>query len=77
MTNNRRAVFLDHSSLDLGDLDLGALHDSFSPLKVHAHTAPEQVAERLQGAQVAISNKVALTAETLAACPDLQLILVA
>ncbi|MBP5105623.1 2-hydroxyacid dehydrogenase [Pseudomonas protegens] len=77
MTNNRRAVFLDHSSLDLGDLDLGALHDSFSPLQVHAHTAPEQVAERLQGAQVAISNKVALTAETLAACPDLQLILVA
>jgi len=77
MTNNRRAVFLDHSSLDLGDLDLGALHDSFSPLQVHAHTAPEQVAERLQGARVAISNKVALTAETLAACPDLQLILVA
>lgn len=31
MTDNRRAVFLDHRSLDLGDLDLGALHDSFSP----------------------------------------------
>ena len=77
MTNNRRAVFLDHRSLDLGDLDLSALHDSFSTLQVHAHTAPEQVVERLQGAQVAISNKVALDAETLAACPDLQLILVA
>jgi glycerate dehydrogenase len=77
MTNNRRAVFLDHSSLDLGDLDLRALHDSFSALQVHAHTAPEHVVERLQGVQVAISNKVPLSAETLAACPDLQLILVA
>ncbi|MBW8358010.1 MAG: 2-hydroxyacid dehydrogenase [Pseudomonas sp.] len=77
MINNRRAVFLDHSSLDLGDLDLSALHECFSPLQVHAHTPAYQVTERLQGAQVAISNKVALSAETLAACPDLQLILVA
>lgn len=76
MTYNRRAVFLDHSSLDLGDLDLGALHDSFSPLHLHAHTSPEQVAERLQGAQVAISNKVAINAQALAACPELRLILV-
>ncbi|MGC5703483.1 2-hydroxyacid dehydrogenase [Pseudomonas sp. NFXW11] len=77
MINSRRAVFLDHSSLDLGDLDLGALHDSFSPLQVHAHTTAEHLVERLQGAQVAISNKVALSAETLAACPELKLILVA
>ncbi|WP_025129422.1 2-hydroxyacid dehydrogenase [Pseudomonas sp. PH1b] len=77
MTNNRRAVFLDHRSLDLGDLDLGALHDSFDTLHLHAHSSTEQVAERLQGAQIAISNKVALNAETLAACPDLRLILVA
>ncbi|MFK3792749.1 MULTISPECIES: 2-hydroxyacid dehydrogenase [Pseudomonas] len=76
MTDNRRAVFLDHSSLDLGDLDLGALHDSFSPLHLHAHSSPEQVAERLQGAQVAISNKVAINAQALAACPELRLILV-
>ncbi|KAF0861716.1 2-hydroxyacid dehydrogenase [Pseudomonas sp. LD120] len=77
MTNNRRAVFLDHHSLDLGDLDLGALQATFSPLQLHAHTPPEQVVERLQGAQVVISNKVPLTAEALAACPHLQLILVA
>ena len=32
--------------------------------------------ERLQGAQVAISNKVRLDADTLAACPELKLILV-
>jgi len=77
MTNNRRAVFLDHSSLDLGDLDLSALRHSFDELQLHDRTSPEQVVERLQGAQVAISNKVPLNAETLAACPELKLILVA
>ncbi|RON91028.1 glycerate dehydrogenase [Pseudomonas chlororaphis] len=77
MTNNRRAVFLDHSSLDLGDLDLSALRHSFDELQLHDRTSPEQVVERLQGAQVAISNKVLLNAESLAACPELKLILVA
>ncbi|MDD0975164.1 2-hydroxyacid dehydrogenase [Pseudomonas fontis] len=73
----RRAVFLDHSSLDLGDLDLGGLHACFDDLQVHPVSSPEHVAERLQGASVAISNKVHLDAATLAACPDLKLILVA
>ncbi len=71
------AVFLDHSSLDLGDLDLSGLRESFSRLDVHASTAPEQVVERLQGASVAISNKVVLDADVIQACPELKLILVA
>ncbi|MFD2642426.1 2-hydroxyacid dehydrogenase [Pseudomonas japonica] len=71
------AVFLDHSSLDLGDLDLGALRDCFERFDVHSATAPEQVVERLRGASVAISNKVVLDATTIKACPDLKLILVA
>ena len=77
MSNNRRAVFLDHTSLDLGDLDLSALRNSFSDLQLCAQTTPDQVIERLQGASVAISNKIMLNAETLAACPELKLILVA
>ncbi len=77
MTNNRRAVFLDHTSLDLGDLDLGPLHRSFSELQLYADTTPDNVVERLQGAGIAISNKILLNAQTLAACPDLKLILVA
>lgn len=76
MTNNRRAVFLDHPSLDLGDLDLSELRNSFSDLQLYAHTTPQNVVERLQGAQVAISNKIALNTETLEACPELKLILV-
>ncbi|MFW0757223.1 2-hydroxyacid dehydrogenase [Pseudomonas sp. H11T01] len=77
MSNNRRAVFLDHTSLDLGDLDLSALRNSFSDLQLCAQTTPDQVIERLQGAHVAISNKIMLDAQTLAACPELKLILIA
>ncbi|MFC6336263.1 2-hydroxyacid dehydrogenase [Pseudomonas sp. CCM 7891] len=77
MSNNRRAVFLDHPSLDQGDLDLSRLRDSFSELRLWEQTTPQNVVERLQGAQVAISNKILLNAETLAACPELKLILIA
>ncbi|MBU6956719.1 2-hydroxyacid dehydrogenase [Pseudomonas sp. CVAP len=77
MTNNRRAVFLDHSSLDLGDLDLSGLQQCFDDLQLSSLTTPENIVERLQGASVAISNKVLLSAETLKACPELQLILIA
>ncbi|MBS7661764.1 2-hydroxyacid dehydrogenase [Pseudomonas lalucatii] len=77
MSNNSLAVFLDHRSLDLGDLDLSPLEQCFADLQLHAQSTPEQVIERLQGAQVAISNKVALDAATLAACPELRLVLVA
>lgn len=72
-----RAVFLDHPSLDLGDLDLAPLRARFAELVLHQQTAPEQVAERLKGAQVAISNKVRLDAATFAACPELKLVLIA
>ena len=77
MTNTQRAVFLDHPSLDLGDLDLGPLRRCFGELQLWSDTAPANVIERLQGASVAISNKILLNAATLAACPDLKLILVA
>lgn len=77
MTNTQRAVFLDYTSLDLGDLDLEPLRRAFGDVQLCADTTPANVIERLQGARVAISNKVVLNAQTLAACPDLKLILVA
>ncbi|MBA1272044.1 2-hydroxyacid dehydrogenase [Stutzerimonas azotifigens] len=73
---NRRAVFLDLAPLDQGDLDLSSLKGVFDELICHEHTAPQDIVERLQGAQVAIINKIALGAEVLAACPTLELILV-
>ena len=77
MTNTRRAVFLDHTSLDLGDLDLSPLRDCLGDLQLYADTTSENLIERLQGASVVISNKILLNAETLAACPQLKLILIA
>jgi glycerate dehydrogenase len=43
----------------------------------HAHTRPEEVVPRLDGATVAITNKVALPAAALEQLPDLRLIAVA
>jgi glycerate dehydrogenase len=73
--NDSHAVFLDHSTLDLGDLDLGPLRQAFDQLTLHDLSTPEQVIERLRGAKVAISNKVMIHAATFAACPDLKLVL--
>lgn len=74
---NRRAVFLDFSPLDQGDLDLTPLQSAFDELICHAQTSETQLIERLQGAEVAIVNKIALDDTVFAACPELKLILVA
>src|SRR5207344_2512588 len=76
MTNSRRAVFLDHPSLDLGDLDLGPLQACFDELQLFAQTTPDQVIERLKGATVAITNKILIDAAAIAASPGLKLILI-
>ena len=76
MPSQYRAVFLDHTSLDLGDLDLSPWRETFSDLVLHASTTPDQVAERLKDAEVAISNKIVIDAATFAACPSLKLVLV-
>ncbi|MDB6444639.1 2-hydroxyacid dehydrogenase [Pseudomonas sp. 21TX0197] len=76
MTNTVRAVFLDHSSLDLGDLDLAPLRNCFGELQLFARTLPRQVTERLQDATVAITNKVVIDAAAMAANASLKLILI-
>ncbi|WP_417694020.1 2-hydroxyacid dehydrogenase [Pseudomonas sp.] len=76
MTNTGRAVFLDHPSLDLGDLDLGPLRNCFSELQLFARTSQDEVSERLKGATVAITNKVMIDATAMAANPELKLILI-
>ncbi|MEL7937273.1 2-hydroxyacid dehydrogenase [Pseudomonas delhiensis] len=76
MMNSSRAVFLDTASLDLGDLDLQPLHQAFGELVLHAASAPGEIAGRLHGAQVAITNKAPIDARAMASNPDLKLILV-
>lgn len=46
-------------------------------LITHDHTAPDEVVTRLARASIAITNKVALTAEMLDQLPDLRLVAVA
>lgn len=70
-----KIVVLDGGVLNPGDLCWDALQ-AMGELTVYDNTAPEQVVERLAGAQVAIVNKVVLGADELARCPALKLIAV-
>jgi len=77
MPSPRHAVFLDHHSLDLGDLDLSPLQRLFDTFTLYDATSPDQIAEHLRGASVVITNKVVLDAAILQANPHIDLILVA
>lgn len=69
-----KGVFLDSQTVKPEELDLGALKALLSDWAFHERTEPGQVPERLAGAAVVVTNKVPLSRDTLAACPDLKLI---
>ncbi|OAL79939.1 glycerate dehydrogenase [Acinetobacter sp. SFB] len=71
-----KAVFLDYESLDQNDLDFSALKAAFDELSLFPGTSPAQVLERVQHADVIISNKVLVDAATIQQCPNLKLILI-
>lgn len=71
-----KAVFLDYESLDQHDLDLSALEASFDALSLYPSTSQAQLLERVQHADVIISNKVIVDAATIQQCPNLKLILI-
>ncbi|WP_373975755.1 D-2-hydroxyacid dehydrogenase [Chitinibacter sp. SCUT-21] len=66
-------VFLDAETLPVPLKPIALEHRWQS----YPQTAADQVVERLQGAQVVITNKVPITREIIAALPDLKLIAVA
>jgi len=72
-----RAVALDLDSLNPQDLDLEPLRHSLSDWNFHDQTLPEQVAQRIQHAEVIVTNKVRITPEHISASPKLRLICVA
>ncbi|WP_290785606.1 D-2-hydroxyacid dehydrogenase [Halomonas sp.] len=69
------AVILDAASLG-PDIDLAPIRERVGSLAVHQQSSTAEARERLQGARVAIVNKVVLDAQTLEALPDLKLICV-
>ena len=73
MRQNQEVVFLDRQSVKAQVRRPGCA----STYVEHDKTAPEEVLERLQGATVAIVNKVVLRDATLAQLPNLKLIAVA
>lgn len=70
-------VFLDRGSLDHGDLDVAALLTTPAQWRLHDNTPPELTAERLDEAEVVVSNKVRLDAAVLEAPPQLKRIAIA
>ena len=72
----RQGVFLDLVTVDNGDLNLDALDRSLPGWSFHSRTAPEQLHERLDGADVVVTNKVMLDADALAAAEQLKLVVV-
>ena len=69
-----RAVFLDRASMGEG-LDYSDFDAQFSELVSYPASTPEQTAERLQGFDVWITNKVGLTAEHFERNPNVKLVL--
>ena len=75
MNRNYRIVLLD--ALTLGEVSTIDKLSQWGLLKVYAKTAVHEVAERIQEADVVITNKVVLTANDLAQAKQLKLICVA
>lgn len=72
-----KGVFLDLASLDHDDLNLEPLHATLDEWDLYPSTETAEVATRLQGAEVVVSNKVVLSREALASTDTLRLICVA
>lgn len=67
-----KAVFLDYSTVDAGDLDVASLQAASQTLQLHDYTSETQIIDRLAGAQAALINKIRLGDEEFAALPDLR-----
>jgi glycerate dehydrogenase len=73
-----RSVFLDYATVSFdGDLDPRALLDALPGLEIRAHTAQDEVAAHLEGAEVVLVNKLRITREAIEATPSLRLVVLA
>lgn len=71
-----KIVFLDSYTTNPGDLDWSAL-EQLGSVQLYDRTPADQILDRSAEAEILITNKTPLTAETLARLPRLQLICVA
>ncbi len=73
MTNPLRIVVLDGHTLNPGDLSWEPLAQ-LAALIVHARTASADIVARARAAEIVLTNKVPLSADTLAQLPNLRFI---
>ena len=66
-----KIIVLDGTPLNPGDLNWDALR-KLGDVTIYERTAPDKVAERIQDAQIVLTNKVKLTAQHFASAPDLK-----
>ena len=69
-----KAVFLDFGTIGAEDLDPSTLAAVVPNLEVFDSTAPELVAERIDGVEFVFANKVRMTAELISNASDLRFI---
>lgn len=69
-----KAVFLDFGTMGPEDLDPSTLAAVVPNLEVFDSTAPELVAERIDGVEFVFANKVRMTAELISNASDLRFI---
>ena len=70
-----KIVILDGHTLNPGDLSWAGL-EALGPCDIHERTKPEEVIARMDGAGVAVTNKVAFPRELLGQLPALRFIAV-
>ena len=70
-----KIVVLDGYAVNPGDLSWDSIRQ-FGEVEVYEYTAPEDTVSRLQGADIALTNKTILDAAVLDACPTVKLICV-
>ena len=68
-----KIVVLDGYAENPGDLSWDALR-AFGEVKIYDRTPPELILARAAGAEIVVTNKTPLTAETLARLPDVKFI---
>ena len=72
-----KSVFLDYSTVSVGDLDPGALQAATPGLVLHDATRQDEVAERIADCEIVLLNKLKLTRDLIVGAKSLRLIALA
>ena len=71
MENRKKIVVLDGYTLCAGELNFDALRE-FGEVTVYDRVAQKDVAARIGDAQIVLTNKAQITADVMAACPQME-----